>query len=198
VIVVVEGVSAAGKTSWCRRHASSFVGEHSGGQELPRDPEGLARYWVGMDSGRWAQAIDLEGAHGIAICDTDPVKLHYTWGLVRLGLESPAQFERELAATREAFAAGVLGFADAVLVGIPDEATLRRQRDSDPTRSRRTFETHVRLREPLADWYRALDGVDPGRVVWHLPPTGLPADLPPPRPARSAPALLNALTKALP
>jgi hypothetical protein len=198
MIVVVEGPSAAGKTSWCRRHAPSFVGEHAGGQKLPTDPEALARHWVTVDSQRWAQALDLEAAAGIAVCDTDPVKLHYTWGLVRLGLAAPAQFERELAATRDAFAAGVLGFADVVLIGLPDDATLRRQRDGDPTRSRRNFDTHVRLRDPLADWYRALDGVDPGRVIWDLPPTGLPVDLPAPRAARSATALLTALTDFLP
>jgi hypothetical protein len=92
---------------------------------------------------------------------------------------------------------GRLGLADAVLVGLPDVATLRSRRDEDPTRRRRNFATHVQLREPLRQWYAALDDLDPGRVVWDLPAGGVP-ELPAPRPGRTCPGLLDALIDALP
>jgi hypothetical protein len=198
MIVVVEGPSAAGKTTWCRRHTDAFVCEYASDGREPTDPDARAGYWARQDSGRWAAALRQEREQGLAVCDTDPVKLHYTWSMVAIGLQPRAQFDREFAATRSAFAAHALGLADVVLVALPDEDTLRRQRAADRTRSRRGFDTHLRLREPLAEWYRAVDRLDPGRVIWELPAAGLPDPLPPRRADRSAVPLLEALIAALP
>jgi hypothetical protein len=198
VIVVVEGPSAAGKTTWCRLHAGNVIPEYAADRAEPTDPDALARHWVAVGAGRWAEALAAERARGLAVCDTDPVKLHYTWGNVMLGRTPRGEFERELAATREAFVAGSLGFADLVLVGLPDVDALRRQRAGDPTRRRRNFEAHALLREPLRQWYAALDALDPGRVRWELPAEGLPDPLPAPRSARTAVHLLDALTATLP
>jgi hypothetical protein len=65
-----------------------------------------------------------------------------------------------------------LGFADVVLVTVPDEETLRLQKIGDPTRSRRSFELHVKLRESLIEWYQCLNALRPGQVVWELPKEG--------------------------
>jgi hypothetical protein len=197
VIVVVEGPSAAGKTTWCRRNVGRFVAEYSATGREPVDAELLARYWARVGSRRWGEAVALETSDGVAVCDTDPLKLHWSWGMAALGLAPRAQFDRELAVTREAFRAGMLGFADAVLVGLPDVEALRRRRDGDPTRRRRNFAAHVQLREPLEQWYRAIDRLDPGRVFWDLPVEGLPK-LPEPRAARTSPELLDALVAELP
>jgi hypothetical protein len=197
VIVVVEGPSAAGKTSWCRLNAGRFVGEYLPTGREPVDAELAARYWVRVGARRWSAALEFERQDGVAVCDTDPLKLHWSWGMAALGLAPRAQFERELTVTREAFKAGMLGLADAVLVGLPDVEVLRRQRDGDPTRRRRNFAAHVQLREPLEQWYSALDRLDPGRVIWDLPITGLPK-LPEPRTARESVELLDALVAELP
>lgn len=66
-----------------------------------------------------------------------------------------------------------LGFADAILVTLPSEAVLRRQKDGDATRSRRTFELHARLRGPLEQWYRSMDHLRPGAVIWDLQATAV-------------------------
>jgi hypothetical protein len=84
-----------------------------------------------------------------------------------------------------------------VLAGLPDLETLHRQRDDDATRRRRNFATHVQLREPLRQWYAALDSLDPGRVIWDLPADGVPK-LPAPRPVRTCVDLLDSLVDALP
>jgi hypothetical protein len=197
VIVVVEGPTAAGKTMWCRRQVGRFVPEYTPTGNEPADGQALARHWARVSMARWADAEELERADGVAFCDTDPVKLHYAWGMAALGLAPRAQFDRELAVLRVAFRMGRLGFADAVLVGLPDLATLQRQRDEDATRRRRNFATHVQLREPLRQWYTALDSLDPGRVVWDLPAEGVPK-LPEPRADRTSADLLDALIDALP
>lgn len=197
MIVVVEGPTAAGKTSWCRRQVGRFVAEEPPTGSEPVDGPALARHWIRVGMKRWAEAEELERADGVAFCDTDPLKLHYSWGMAALGLAPRAQFDRELAVARVALRMGRLGFADAVLVGLPDLVTLQRQRDADHTRRRRNFATHVQLREPLRLWYVTLDTLDPGRVIWELPPEGVPK-LPAPRADRVAPDLLDALVDALP
>lgn len=198
MIVVVEGPSAAGKTSWCRRHVGRFVAEHAGGTAAePVDGQALARHWARVSMGRWAEAEALERADGVAFCDTDPVKLHYAWGMAALGLAPRAPFDRELAVLRGAFRTGRLGMADAVLVTLPDTETLQARRDADQTRRRRNFATHVQLREPLRQWYETLDALDPGRVIWQLPEAGVPK-LPEPREHRTSVALLDAFVDALP
>jgi hypothetical protein len=197
VIVVVEGPTAAGKTAWCRRHVGRFVAEYATTGTEPAEGQALARHWARVAMRRWGEAEDLERADGVAFCDTDPVKLHYSWGMAMLGLAPRAQFDRELAVTRVAVRMGRLGLADAVLVGLPDLATLQRRRDRDGTRRRRNFATHVQLREPLRQWYAALDRLDPGRVIWDLPAEGVPK-LPEPRPDRTSADLLDALIDALP
>ena len=197
VIVVVEGPTAAGKTSWCRRYVGRFVAEYQPTGTEPADGQALARHWARVAMSRWEQAEDQERTDGIAFCDTDPVKLHYAWGMAALGLAPRATFDRELAVTRVAFQMGRLGFADAVLVGLPDVAALQERRDRDDTRRRRNFATHVQLREPLRQWYSALDGLDPGRVIWELSSEGVPK-LPEPRATRTSVDLLDALVAALP
>ena len=197
MIVVVEGPTAAGKTSWCRRNVGRFVAEYAMTGTEPADGQALARHWARVGMQRWADAEQLERADGIAFCDTDPLKLHYSWGMAALGLAPRAQFDRELAVARVAVRSGRLGLADAVLVGLPDVATLQARRDQDTTRRRRNFATHVQLREPLRQWYATLDGLDPGRVIWDLPADGVPK-LPAPRAERTCPDLLDAFIDALP
>ncbi|HEU4347391.1 MAG TPA: hypothetical protein VFR35_06345 [Actinoplanes sp.] len=174
-----------------------FVAECPATGSEPADGQALARHWTRVAMRRWAEAERLERADGVAFCDTDPVKLHYSWGLAALGLAPRAQFDRELAVIRVAFRTGRLGLADAVLVELPEVDTLEHRRDGDDTRRRRNFATHVQLREPIRQWYAALDGLDPGRVIWELPAGGVPK-LPAPRPARTSVELLDALIDALP
>lgn len=200
MIVVVEGPSAAGKTTWCRQHAPGFVTEYAptGSEPDGSDLAAQAAYWTTVNTGRWAQARTLEARTGVAVCDSDPLKLHYSWSLAQIGAATRSRFDHEAAQVRRAFAAGALGFADLVLVSIPPLAVLCERRDADPTRRRRSFDLHARLGEHLRAWYQAVDALEPGRVLWQLPADGLPTRTLRPRARRSNVARLDELVTSLP
>lgn len=175
VIVVVEGPSGAGKTTWVRRHAGrhALLEELPDHDAVPDDPEAAARFWVERNVRRWEAVLERERRDGLVVVDTDPFKLHFTWTLYQEGMATRRQWELERDTSRAAFAGGRYGLADLVFVAAIDEATLRRRRDADATRTRRNFDRHVRLRDALLTWYRAIDALEPGRVVFELPDTGL-------------------------
>jgi len=152
VIVAIEGTSAAGKTTWCRTHAPlHHVTEDGPSRE------------------RWARALALERREGLAVCDTDPAKLYYDYALWRTGRLDGAGWARSCAVVRAAFDATELGLPDAIFVAVRDVETLRRYRDGDPTRRRHRFELHVELAPRFAEWWAAVDAVEPGRVRWRHP-----------------------------
>lgn len=158
MILVVEGPSAAGKTTWCRQHTAAVVAEYTptGGEPDGSDLPAQAAFWTTVNVARWAQALATEARAGIAVCDTDPLKLHYSWSLARIGAAPRGRFDHELTQVRAAFAEHVLGLADLVLVSNPPLDVLRAHRNADTTRRRRSFDLHARLGESLRAWYQAL------------------------------------------
>lgn len=145
----------------------------------PKEPAAAAAFWTEHHAARWARAVELERETGLAVIDTDPLKLHYAWSLWRVGAGSREDFEAQAGAYREAITDGRIGFADRVLVSIPDAQALGQRRDADTTRQRRNFDLHARLAEPLRAWYTALDRVRPGSVEWNFAPAALgdPSDV---------------------
>jgi hypothetical protein len=201
VIVVVEGPSGAGKTTWCRTHGGRFalledVPDHS---TVPSEPEARARFWVERNVARWKHVVQREQRDGRVVVDVDPFKLHYVWTLWRSGQVPEREWDLQREVSREAFSAGEYALADLYLVSDIDEVTLRARRDADPTRTRRSFERHVLLRDSLLRWYRAIDELEPGRVRFGLPESGLTPDLLAlgTRSVRSGPALFDRLMNAL-
>lgn len=201
MIVVVEGPSGAGKTTWCRRHGGVYalleeLPDHS---SVPTEPDTAARFWVERNVERWKQVLEREWRDGLVIVDVDPFKLHYVWTLWRSGQVPEREWELHREASLEAFSAGEYALADLYLVSDVDEATLRARRDTDTTRTRGGFERHVRLRDSLLRWYRAIDELEPGRVRFGLPEAGLTSDLLSigPRRVRSGPELFERLLALL-
>lgn len=178
VIVVVEGPSAAGKTTWVQSHGSAWAVAESAGPIPP--PSGsvheLAAFWMAANSHRWTEALRLEAEHGVAVCDTDPLKLHYDYCLARVGHASWDRFDAGVSVAATAIAGRRIGIADVVVLNVPDDATLARQRDGDSSRRRGNFDLHRLLGPGLRDWYGALDEVDPGRVLLRFP-SELPAQV---------------------
>ena len=175
VIIVIEGPSAAGKTTSARRLGSDASVPEIAGLEPPTDATAAVDFWAAANASRWEMAVETEQRVGRAVCDTDPLKLHYDYCLFRIGQLERQQLAAGTAACRRLIVQRRLGIADLILCSIPDDDALRRQRESDPTRSRRNFELHRRLAEPLREWYAALEAVDPPRVEW-----AFPATIPPP------------------
>ena len=172
MIVVVEGISASGKTTWCRNHANGHVVAEtfpSDRHDQPAEGRATAEYWTDWNKNRWKDALSVERATGCAVCDTDPLKLHYAWGLSQIGEGSETQWRFQLEATRNAMRDQQLGFADLYLVKEIEPSIASIQRDRDRTRTRSRFDVHLRLQMPLVAWYRTLQTVLGGRVLWDLP-----------------------------
>src|SRR5438093_12780599 len=87
MIIVVEGPSGAGKTTWCRTHVGSHALLESlpDSSVVPSDEEAAARFWVDRNVARWAEVRRREKRDGLVVVDTDPFKLHYTWTLYQSG-----------------------------------------------------------------------------------------------------------------
>ena len=179
MIIVVEGPSGAGKTTWCRTHAGAkalleALPDHA---TVPTEPQAAARFWVERNAARWEEVLAREARDGLVVVDTDPFKLHFVWTLFRTGQVSEVEWAMQRDAARDAFAAGRYALADVFLVANVDDATLRLRRDTDPSRTRRNFERHVLLRDALLRWYSAIDRLEPGRVVFGLPEGGITPEL---------------------
>ena len=181
MIIVVEGASAAGKTTWVRQHAAPHLVPESSPDAAAPDrntaPEEWVRYWQEQNERRWRRAVELEQETGLAVCDTDPLKAHYVWCLWQAGLADRVGWDLQCEMTIAAFEERRIGFADLVLFANLDEAELRARRSADASRQRRRFETHVRLVAPLKRWYEAVDRLATGRVAWRLPDEGLSSEL---------------------
>ena len=94
MIIVVEGPSASGKTTWIQTHALDGVVAESAPADPPEDASAAALFWAENGARRWEQAIATEQRAGISVCDTDPLKLHYGWSLWRIGAGSRQVFKR--------------------------------------------------------------------------------------------------------
>ncbi|MEL6540600.1 MAG: hypothetical protein AAFQ34_04275 [Pseudomonadota bacterium] len=168
MIVVIEGISAAGKSTYARSlGAATWVPEFAE-QGVPpgsdRPAQERAAYWIAHNERRFARALAVEAQHGFAICDTDPFKSHYDWCMARAGFASLDIFEAAMPMARESFAAGRLGFADLYLVKRIAPAVARRQKEGDLTRTRSRFDMHLALQPHLLAWFEALAEILPGRV----------------------------------
>jgi hypothetical protein len=173
LIAVVEGLSAAGKTSWCKQNFPELTVWESaipeGGPNRKTDPAFASKYWAAVNAGRWAEAVLFEAEHGLAVCDTDPFKLHYAFSLWQVGAMPKWDWEFEVEIHRELFSSGQIGFSDRYFVSIPDEQTLESRMTGDATRARRSFDLHSKLGPSLKTWYQAVDSLEPGRVTWGFP-----------------------------
>jgi len=203
MIVVVEGVSASGKSTWCQKQGTHQVVPENGAipnaPDRDRDTAAAARFWSERSARRWQSALAIEQSTGTAICDSDPLKLHYIWCLWQIGEAPEDHWRQEQAATRKTLCDRGIGFADAYFVREIDPALAWQRRDGDTTRRRRNFALHIRLQPPLMAWYRALDTALPGRVEFAFPQSlHIASDAMPNSQARYDVALFDKIMALLP
>lgn len=172
MIVVIEGVSAAGKTTYARSLGEATWVPEFEAVGLPPGPdssaEARAAYWIAHNERRFARALEVEAKHGYAICDTEPFKSHFDWSMARAGFAEMDIFKAAKPLARESFAAGRLGFADLYLVKWIAPEVARAQKEGDATRARRNFDMHLALQPYLMRWFEALAEVLPGQVEFGL------------------------------
>lgn len=194
MLIAIEGVSAAGKTTRASRYAPAVLGEITG-TPPPGDLEQIGEYWTDQHARRWRQGLELETEHSVVCFDTDPLKLHYAWCLWQIGKGHRDEWLATIRATRQRLLKQEIGFVDAVLFLDPEPATLRRQKETDSSRQRRNFELHLQLLEPLRRWYTLLETLAPGRVLFNAHQS---ADIPlaTPRPDRYSVDLFDELLNA--
>ena len=207
MIVVVEGISAAGKTTFARQFGDGLwlpEIEAKGARPDADDPlEDHARFWSNHNAFRFGLAQELEAKHGFVICDTDPMKIHYSWCMERAGFHWPDKFKTAAPFVRNAIAERRLGFADMYLVKQIDPETALAQKMGDTTRRRGNFEQHLALQPHLIGWFSALSQVLPGRVRWGFPDSdvllrSLKAKAPEDNPRRFDVSVFDELVRRLP
>lgn len=138
---------------------AAVVPELTGSPPPNTDP---GPWFVGRHAAAWAYARDLASTAPLVVIDGDPFKgLWYSWVY-----DDAATVAVVAAAYATEVARGRLSFPDLYVVLQADEAELRRRRDGDSTRTRRSFELHLRLIEPQRRYFEALAQAAPGSVIW--------------------------------
>lgn len=120
MIVVVEGPSGAGKTTWCRTHGGVYalLEELPDHATVPPEPEAQARFWVDRNIAPWKQVLERERRVGLVVVDVDPFKLHFVWTLWRSGQVPQREWDLQRETSREAFSAGGYALADLYLTRV--------------------------------------------------------------------------------
>ena len=207
MIVVLEGISAAGKTTYARQFGEGrYVPEIPVRGDLPDASVSLdehAHFWAQHNVRKYQMALAIEREHGFAICDTDPMKIHYSWCMERAGYHWPDKFAHAQVFVRDAIAKGRLGFADLYLVKRIEPSAARVQKEGDLTRRRGNFEQHLALQTHLIAWFTAMSEVLPGRVRWEFPEkeellSEVKRKAPEENPRRFDVSVFDALLEALP
>ncbi|QFT76959.1 hypothetical protein [Erythrobacter sp. THAF29] len=207
MLIVLEGISAAGKTTFARKfgeahHVPEFPENGVAPGESDR-AEIHAEYWMEHNIRRFQAALAVERDHGFAIFDTEPFKSHFDWCMACAGFRSFDIFDAAVPLARKAILERRIGFGDRYYVKriAPDVA--RAQKEGDETRSRRNFDMHLALQPHLIKWFEALAIALPGRVAFSFPDQDallaeLKSKAPEENPRRFDVSVLDALVKALP
>jgi hypothetical protein len=167
MIVVIEGPSAIGKTTWCRTHAPKYVKEAPFNLDAPdlfADPIDVANFWVTFNSGLWASALQIEKQEGIAGCDSDPLHLYFSFSLWKAGAMERRLFDAEVQLYRRAMARHRVGFADFVLWQCAPLEELRRRARADAEHRRRRHELYLLLIPCMKLWFEARERALPGSL----------------------------------
>jgi GTPase SAR1 family protein len=148
-IIVVEGPSAAGKTTWCQKHFQKGFAEAAPetleAPDLFAEPQEVAAFWVEHNIRRWQRALEIEKWESIAVCDGDPLRLYFSWAFWKTGAGDSKLFEIEAALYRKAIEERRIGFADCVVWLEAPIDELRRRAKADATRKRMRLELYLEM-----------------------------------------------------
>ena len=163
-IICVEGPCAVGKTTLAaalaRSAGVSMIEEVSGPPPIGVPQE---LWFVGKHVETWRHAARLAARDPLVVLDGDPFKgLWYDWVFApdpRTAVAKAAElYMVELHH-------GALGVPDLYVALNATEEQLRKRRMGDVTRSRRSFEKHLRLVRPLQRYFTELATIVPAHVL---------------------------------
>ena len=160
----LEGPSAVGKTTTAHALAAS-----NGIQVVPnvaalfeRPTEEPADWYFERQVERWQLAI-RRSADSDVVLDGDPFQpLWYNWAYDCDGWHTLDELE---AFYRPRLARNELAFPDFYVLFSASIDALRHRKLSDPVRSRRNFEHHLRFIEPQQKYFAAMERLSPGIVL---------------------------------
>ena len=73
----------------CAKHGGQHVipenGRFENEPDRIKDPVGAATFWAKRNVDRWQTALAMEDISSWALCDSDPLKLHYIWSFWQIG-----------------------------------------------------------------------------------------------------------------
>jgi thymidylate kinase len=156
MIICLEGPSAVGKTTTC-----SAIAEQMGAYIVPevnaifeRPADASPNWYLECQVARWEIAQRQQEQHGFAVLDGDLFQpLWYNWAYDFVNwqnLDALSQFFRPL------IQAGSLDFPDYYFCLFTNEDELKRRKEADQTRTRRNFESHLRLAQVQSRYFSAL------------------------------------------
>ena len=163
-ILCFEGPSAVGKTTT----AAALVAA-GGTYAVPevnvlfeRSGDEPPEWYFERQAERWALATEAARCHRLVILDGDPFQpLWYTWSYNYAGWQGLDFME---AFYRPLLVQGEMEFPDRYVVFGASEAALQERKESDRTRQRRGFDTHLRFIGPQRRYFKAMQAFAPGRV----------------------------------
>jgi deoxyadenosine/deoxycytidine kinase len=164
-VICFEGASAIGKTTTANtlkaRYGALVVPEVN--LLFNRPVNESAEWYFERQVDRWSAAQDQSKTHHLVILDGDPFQpLWYNWSYNFKGwqdLDFMEHFYQPKIQNK------TIDFPDLYFVFSTSEAELKKRKESDTTRLRRGFETHLKMIEPQRRYFRAMQTFSPSRVL---------------------------------
>ncbi len=163
-IICFEGASAVGKTTTAnclKTIGGAFVVPEV--NLLFERPENESPDWYfERQVERWQVANGQSKSYPLVILDGDPFQpFWYCWAYDFIGWQSldfMKQFYQPKIQNK------MIDFPDRYFIFSTNEAELRKRKESDATRQRRGFETHLRMIEPQRRYFQAMQNLSPSKV----------------------------------
>jgi hypothetical protein len=164
MIICLEGPSAVGKTTMC-----AALAEQSNAFVVPevnalfeRPAQASADWYLERQVERWEIAQKHSVDNRLVVLDGDVFQpLWYNWSF---GFAEYQPLEALSAFYQPRIEAGIISFPDHYVPLFVDENELRLRKEADQTRTRRGFDSHLRLLQTQPRYFEMLAGLMPGKV----------------------------------
>lgn len=164
MIICLEGPSAVGKTTTCAalvEYNNAFVVPEVNAL-FERPAQAPADWYLERQVERWEIAQKHATNDRLVILDGDIFQpLWYNWSF---GFAEYQPLSVLSAFYRPRIEAGLIGFPDHYVHLFVDVNALRLRKEADQTRSRRGFDSHLRLLQTQPRYFEMLSSLMPGKV----------------------------------